>query len=317
MNARADRPERFSPDMETWHAVPDVEAGVCLGPQPLELRWSPIAPGVPSDLANASGGDHRVSGDPVPAIAEPAAPGPRRARLEALGRIAGGVAHDLNNLLGIISNLAELQLLTPRTQPAQVAELSRQIVAMSRRGAVLTRKLASIDRPHPSSPWHVQLCDGPGGFAELVRCGLGRDIDLRVEVCRDPWPVHVDPTELQFALLNLSINSHDAMPDGGTLIVSVVNTVLSREEAAALYLAAGDYVEIRVTDTGSGMSQETLGHVFEAYFSTKSESRGTGLGLSGVHEFARNAGGSMRARSEAKVGTTITMFLPRDATAGT
>lgn len=292
MNARADRPERFSKDVESRSAGPDVASGVHSGPRSLESRWGPVT-----------------------AVAEPTALDLRRARLEALGRIAGGVAHDLNNLLGVISNLAELQLLVPRAQPGKVAEVSRQIIAMSRRGAVLTRKLASIDRPNPSSPEHVHLRDGPGGFTELVRCGLGREVDLRVEIGSEPWPVHVDPTELQFAVLNLSINSHDAMPDGGTLVVSNVNSVLSHEEAGVLDLPAGEYVEIRVADNGFGMSEETLARAFEAYFSTKSESRGTGLGLFEVHEFARNAGGAMSARSEIKVGTTVTIFLPRAPTA--
>lgn len=243
----------------------------------------------------------------APAEIEPMGEARRRQTFAAIGHISGGVAHDLNNLLGIISNLAELQ--QRELLPSRIAEFSRRIVATVERGALLTKKLSSLARP--GTRCRVELADGLGNIADLVRLSAGDRVAVHIGVDADAWPVHVDASELQLAIVNLAINSGHAMPNGGMFAVTTANTVLSEERSAALHLEAGEYVEIQVTDTGTGMSAETLVRAFEPYFTTKAAGQGSGLGLAQVFAFAMSSGGAVEATSALGAGTSIRLYLPR------
>lgn len=230
-----------------------------------------------------------------------------RQRFEAVGRISPGFAHDLNNLLGIISNVAELQRGT--NDAVQNAAYSAQIASVVARCALLTRKLSSFTRP--GVPQCITLRESLGDLAHLVGYSVGPKVDVCVGVCDDTWAVRVDPLELQLALVNLAINSGHAMPDGGTLTITTANTVLSSSQSRERHVSAGEFVEIQVADNGQGMSEETLDRAFEPYFTTKSASLGSGLGLAQVQAFACAAGGGVHARSTKGTGTTVTLYLPR------
>lgn len=243
----------------------------------------------------------------LPAFVESAEHALRRQMYEAIGQISGGVAHDLNNLLGLVSNLAELQQRVDG--PSQMAEFSRQIVAAAQRGALLTQKLASLAKP--GIPCTLALPECLGTMKELLRLSAGQDVAIRLDIGTDSWPVHVDASELQLAVINLAINSGHAMPDGGTFKVTTVNSAMSDDQWKLLRLPPGDFVEIRVTDTGLGMSADTLSRAFEPYFTTKSAGKGTGLGLAQVQAFARNSGGTVQATSTLGVGSSFVLYLPR------
>ncbi len=228
-------------------------------------------------------------------------------RMEALGRLTGGVAHDFNNLLGIIGNNAHLiqrHAQAPQVQ-AQVAATLRAVEAGSR----LTQHLQRIARRRSVSPRHVALARWLPELQEMLRGFLGHGIETSVQIERDTRPVHVDPGELELALINLALNARDAMPHGGELRLRV----RSAQVGEAAGLLPGDYVLLTVGDDGQGMDAETVAHVFEPFFTTKPMGKGTGLGLSQVHGFCVQAGGTARMDSTPGLGTTVTLVLPAAA----
>ena len=236
-------------------------------------------------------------------------------RVEALGRLTGGVAHDFNNLLGIISNSAHLISRHPMAGELEVPlGATRRAVQTGHR---LTQHLLNFAGRKPVSPAAVQLHGFLPEVLELIRNVMGRRIELSVKVAPDTAPVLADVAELELALLNLSLNARDAMPQGGELQLAARNaTAEDREDFADLSgVAPGPLVLLTVRDDGIGIAPEMAVHVFEPFFTTKPFGQGSGLGLSQVHGFVSQAGGAVRLASTSGLGTTVLMLLPVAASA--
>ena len=230
-------------------------------------------------------------------------------KLEAIGQLTGGIAHDFNNLLTVIIN--GLQLLSQANEPGRCERVLRRTEEAAWRGADLTRRLLAFARRQALHPTRLELSRHIEGVRDLLCHGLREDIEVRTDVGCDIWPLEADVAALELALLNLAVNARDAMPKGGTLILSARNRPLPEGEAQRLGLAAGDYVEIGVADTGIGMSPELLDKVFEPFFTTKTDGKGTGLGLPQVYGFAKQSDGAAWVESRHGLGTTVRMLLPR------
>jgi PAS domain S-box-containing protein len=232
-------------------------------------------------------------------------------KMEAIGQLTGGIAHDFNNMLSVmIGNLDLLETMLAENEVALKRVRTAQKSAM--RGADLTRRLLAFSRKEELSPSPVVLEDAVHGLVELAARALGPEIKVTTH-CDPSLPrVNVDPSRLESALLNLVVNARDAMPKGGTLILSADLVTVEASHPAVLTgeLNAGSYGCVAVSDTGHGMTRETLEHVFEPFFTTKPRGRGTGLGLSMVYGFARQSGGAARIYSEQGYGTTVSLYLP-------
>ncbi len=231
-------------------------------------------------------------------------------RLEALGRITGGVAHDFNNLLMIVQGSAEL--LKRRAGDDRTAALADAIIAAGHRGQTLTRQLLAFGRRSSHQPVSFCLQDRADEIRALLGQAVKNEVAVDLEIAPGAWPVHADPDALEMALINLAVNARDAMPEGGRLTVGAVNAVLAkgRDEGTGLI---GDYVALSATDTGVGIPEERLAQVFEPFFTTKPPGKGTGLGLSQVYGFAKQSNGAVTIRSRVGEGATITLYLPRGA----
>ncbi|TCH96464.1 response regulator [Roseococcus sp. SYP-B2431] len=229
-------------------------------------------------------------------------------KIEAIGQLTGGVAHDFNNLLQVISggiSLLELGIEEERRQ--RVLEGMRQAAD---RGASLTRQLLSFSRRQALRSESVDLRRQIEGMRELLERTLRGGGRIRLHFAADLWSAMVDPVELELAVLNLCANARDAMPAGGTIIISGDNEAgLDRDGLR------GDFVRLAVTDTGAGMSEEVQARAFEPFFTTKGVGEGSGLGLPQVYGFARQSGGSVAIESIPGRGTTVTLLLPRAQTA--
>jgi len=230
-------------------------------------------------------------------------------KLEMIGQLTGGIAHDFNNLLTAV--LTNLDLLRKRLECASenAPDLERLIAGAiqgAERGASLTQRLLAFARRQDLEIRDVDLAALVGGMTDL----LARSVGPRVEVCIDAPPdlpaARADPSQLELVLLNLAVNAGDAMPDGGTLTIALDAAEASDQNG----LAAGEYLRIRVSDTGVGMEPETLQRAIEPFFSTKEIGKGTGLGLSMVHGFAAQLGGTFRLSSTPNEGTTAELWLP-------
>lgn len=232
-------------------------------------------------------------------------------RLQAMGQLTGGIAHDFNNLLTVV--MANLELAKARL-PADSEIVPRIDRAMwgAGRGASLTQQLLAFARKQALVPMPIDLSAMLPDMTNLLRRTLGEHIEVRTVDAAGLWPAMADPAQVESALLNLSLNARDAMPSGGRLTIEVANKVLDADYARQhVEVAAGDYVMLAVSDTGSGMSPEVLARVFEPFFTTKGEGRGTGLGLAMVHGFAKQSGGHVKIYSEVGEGTTVRLYLPR------
>jgi signal transduction histidine kinase/CheY-like chemotaxis protein len=225
-------------------------------------------------------------------------------KMEAIGRMTGGVAHDFNNLLMIASS--GLELLERTEDPARRRILKDGIRQAVDRGASLTRQLLAFSRRTPLNPEVVSLSDRIEGMRVLLDRSLREDVTVRLDLPAGLWPVEVDPGQLELAVLNLAVNARDAMPEGGRISLSAEN--LPGLDDGVL---SGDFVRLRIADTGSGMSPETVSRVFEPFFTTKEVGKGTGLGLSQVYGFLQASGGDVRIESRLGEGTTLSLYLPR------
>ncbi|MCW7537023.1 ATP-binding protein [Aquabacterium sp. A7-Y] len=232
-------------------------------------------------------------------------------KLEALGRLTGGVAHDFNNLLQVIGN--SLHLLKRLTSGNATAQrwlgVADNAVA---NGSKLTGQLLAFARRQPLEPRTLALGRVMRGMNDLLRRVLGETVELEVKVADDLWNTFADPSQLENVVLNLAINARDAMGEAGKLTVACENAVLDEHYARSQAdVRPGEYVLLAVTDTGSGMPPEVLERAFEPFFSTKPEGVGTGLGLSMVYGFVTQSGGHVKIYSEPGHGTTVKVFLPR------
>jgi PAS domain S-box-containing protein len=226
-------------------------------------------------------------------------------KMEAIGQITGGVAHDFNNLLMAV--LANLELLNKRMGDADptLHRLIDGAMQGAQRGAALTQRLLAFARRQELRMEAVDVGKLLRGMSNLIERSIGPRIALRLDVADLP-PAHVDPNQLELAVLNLAVNARDAMPEGGALTIAAQRCEAQEE----VDLAPGGYVCIRVTDTGTGMDAETLKRAIEPFFSTKDVGKGTGLGLSMVHGLAMQTGGTLRLTSEPGIGTAAEIWLP-------
>lgn len=234
-------------------------------------------------------------------------------KLQSIGRLAGGVAHDFNNLLTAILGNAELALLD--LEPNHPARASIGEITKAAEGAArLTRQLLSFARRQMVEPVLLDLSVVVDGSLEMLRRLLGEDIQIAAVFDDHLGIVEADPGQIQQVLVNLTVNARDAMPEGGHVIIETANEVIADEYASTRpEIAAGRYVTLSVTDTGTGMSEEVLSHLFEPFFTTKPQGSGTGLGLATCHGIVKQSGGHIWIHSELGQGTTVTILLPQVA----
>lgn len=232
-------------------------------------------------------------------------------KMEAVGQLTGGVAHDFNNLLTIISG--NLQLLQERVaEDAFTTRLVSAAAGAAKRGAELVRGLLAFSRKQVLQPRAVNLGHTVAQVLPLLERTLGENIEVAMIRGKGLWEAMADPAQLESALLNLSVNARDAMPRGGRLTIETANVELDADDAAQdPELRPGEYVMLAVSDTGTGMSAETLAHAVEPFFTTKPPGKGSGLGLSMVFGFAKQSGGHLKIYSEVGHGTSVKLFLPR------
>jgi len=234
-------------------------------------------------------------------------------KMEAIGQLTGGIAHDFNNLLTGISGA--LDLIRKRIRAGRTDGLDRFMDAAAmgvQRGAGLTHRLLAFARRQSLDTRPQDVNGLIAGLEEMLHRTLGETIACETALADDLWPALADANQFENALLNLSINARDAMPDGGLLTIETANRRITEAEAWRLQgLEAGDYVEVSVSDTGSGMSESTIAKAFDPFFTTKPIGQGTGLGLSMVYGFVKQSGGHVRLYSEVDTGTTVRLYLRR------
>ncbi|CAN5875278.1 hypothetical protein BH11PSE8_BH11PSE8_20540 [soil metagenome] len=234
-------------------------------------------------------------------------------KMEAVGQLTGGIAHDFNNLLAGIS--ASLQVLQTRLRQGKLDNVERYITMGQeavKRAAALTQRLLAFARRQTLDPKPTDVNRLIAGMEELVRRTVGPSVELEVVRAGGLWATKIDPSQLENALLNLCSNARDAMlPNGGRLTIETANKWLDERAATERELPPGQYVSLCATDTGCGMSAETIKRVFDPFFTTKPLGQGTGLGLSMVYGFVRQSGGQIRIYSEVGKGTTMCLYLPR------
>jgi signal transduction histidine kinase len=228
-------------------------------------------------------------------------------KMSAIGQLAGGLAHDFNNLLTVI--IGNLGALRDRLDEDQVREFVAPAVRASYRGVNITRRLLAFARQQALEPAAVDVPALVASTAELLRRSLPGNIALSFSAAPGGWPAQVDAAQLENAIVNLALNARDAMPDGGTLAIRTAYPRLGERERGAL--PAGDYVEIAVVDSGTGIAPEVRGRVLEPFFTTKPFGAGSGLGLPMVFGFVRQSGGDLAIASEVGRGTAVTLVLPR------
>ncbi|KNG92185.1 PAS domain S-box protein [Pseudaestuariivita atlantica] len=231
-------------------------------------------------------------------------------KMDAIGQLTGGVAHDFNNLLTVI--LGNLELIEIQMGEFEHSDLLNEAMEAAELGARLTERLLSFARRSPLEPRVVELNGLISGLSDMLRRTLGATIELKTVLSDAPWTVKVDPTQFESAIVNLAVNARDAMPGGGRLVVETRNMALDEDYVAdELQLSPDNYVQVSVTDTGTGMPADVIRRVFEPFYTTKDIGEGTGLGLSMVYGFGKQSGGHVTIYSELGTGTTINLYLPR------
>jgi signal transduction histidine kinase/CheY-like chemotaxis protein len=228
-------------------------------------------------------------------------------KMEAIGQLTGGIAHDFNNLLTIASG--SLEMLEARVSDEKSLHLLQNAQSAISRGAKLTTSLLAFARKQRLEPVLANLNSVIIEMDEMVRRSLGPSVEIRHAFASELWPVQIDLSQIETALLNIAINARDAMPGGGILLFETANVSACPPEE----MAGRDCVLVSVHDTGTGMSPDVMEHAFEPFFTTKEVGRGTGLGLSMVFGVVHQSGGVVRLRSELARGTTVLIYLPRAA----
>jgi len=228
-------------------------------------------------------------------------------KIEVMGQLVGGVAHDFNNLLMVV--IGNLDMLSRRVAPdPKLLRLIEGAMQGARRGAALTQRLLAFARRQDLQPRPTDLIGLVAGMSALIERSVGPMVELVIEAPERLPAVRIDPNQLEMALLNLAVNARDAMPDGGTLSLSLATERLGDGNAQGLQ--PGDYVRLTVADTGTGMDEATLTQAIEPFFSTKGVGKGTGLGLSMVHGLAQQSGGTFRLESRLGEGARAELWLP-------
>jgi signal transduction histidine kinase/DNA-binding response OmpR family regulator len=235
----------------------------------------------------------------------------RAQKMESVGRLAGGVAHDFNNLTSVIMGRAETALAKISPEQAVYHDL-QEILKAAQRSADLTRQLLAFARKQTISPLVLDLNVTISSMFEMFQRLIGEEIDLMWQPTPDVWHVQIDPSQIDQILANLLVNARDAIDGVGTVTIETSNVVIDKAASSARPgLAAGEYAMLAVSDSGSGMDRETLAHLFEPFFTTKETGKGTGLGLATVYGIIRQNNGYIDVRSEPGRGTTFRVYLPR------
>jgi signal transduction histidine kinase len=251
--------------------------------------------------------EHRVEADKLQLEAQL-----RQAqKMEAVGQLTGGIAHDFNNLLGII--IGNLDIAAERAKPDPIMRESiEEALGGALRGAQLTRRLLAFSRNQPLQPAIIDLNKGLPQIAGMLGRVIGEQILVELHPGGHLWPALADPAQMDEAILNLAINARDAMPNGGTLSIETANARLDSGYASRhAEVTPGDYVQLSISDTGTGMSPDVIDRCFEPFFTTKGIEKGTGLGLSMVYGFVKQSGGHIKVYSELGHGTSVKIYLPR------
>jgi signal transduction histidine kinase len=238
-------------------------------------------------------------------------------KMEAIGQLTGGVAHDFNNILHvIIGNVESMQRRIAgndiRRSDAAFVRLTEAALRAAERAATLTSQLLAFSRRQPLAPKALEVNRLVAGMSDLLRRTLGETIGIETVLAGGLWRISADPNQLESALLNLAVNARDAMPGGGKLTIETANAHIDETYARSEQdVSAGQYVMIAVTDAGTGMSKDVMAQAFDPFFTTKEVGRGTGLGLSQVYGFVKQSGGHVRIYSEPGEGTSVKLYLPR------
>ena len=232
-------------------------------------------------------------------------------KMEAIGQLTGGIAHDFNNMLAVI--ISALGLVKKRVAAGNmdIGRLVDSAVDGANRAATLTKRLTAFSRQSTLDPQPVNCNKFVATMSDLISRSLGATVKIETVLGGGLWLTNVDASQLENALLNLAVNARDAMPEGGNLTIETSNAFLDERYGRANAIAPGQYVQISLTDNGSGMSPDIVARAFDPFFTTKAVGKGTGLGLSQVHGFVRQSGGHVKIYSEPGQGTTIKIYLPR------
>jgi len=232
-------------------------------------------------------------------------------KMEAVGQLTGGVAHDFNNILTVITGTIEILGDAVKDRP-HLAQITSLISAAAARGADLTQHLLAFARRQPLQPRNTDVNTLIIDAARLLRPTLGEQIEIESMLAHDSAPALIDPSQLSTAILNLALNARDAMPDGGKLTLETKNVVLDDDYAGMNSdVKPGHYVMIAVSDTGTGIPANLIDKVFEPFFTTKDVGKGSGLGLSMVYGFVKQSNGHIKIYSEEGHGTTVKLYLPQ------
>jgi PAS domain S-box-containing protein len=275
-------------------------------------RWISWHTSMESELVYAYGRDITAENQAAAELARTQEALRQSQKMEAIGQLTGGIAHDFNNMLAIVIGSLDITRRRLRRGEAGVERYLENAHEGATRAATLTQRLLAFSRQSPLSPRVLDLNGLVARMSELLQSTLGERIGLETALAGGLWLTHVDPNQLESAILNLAVNARDAMPGGGKLTVETANMYLDdRYVAREIGLTPGQYVMVAVTDVGTGMAPEIVQKVFDPFFTTKSVGKGTGLGLSMVYGFARQSGGHVRIYSEVGRGTTVKLYLPR------
>ena len=231
-------------------------------------------------------------------------------KMEAVGQLTGGIAHDFNNLLLVITG--NLELLEPRLLDDESRALLKEAQDAAALGSKLTDQLLTFARRRHMDAHVIQLNDLVVSVTDMLRRTLGEHITLSTSLAREVWATRADPGQFQSAIVNMAVNARDAMAQGGKLVVETRNMVFDEQHADFhSELQPGEYVQLSISDSGTGMPPDVRDRVFEPFFTTKEKGRGTGLGLAMVYGFVKQSGGHVTIYSEVGHGTTINLYLPR------
>jgi signal transduction histidine kinase len=228
-------------------------------------------------------------------------------KMEALGDMTAGICHDFNNVIQAICG--SLDLLLEQVEDEQLAKLADAALSAAGRSVDLMRKLVSFARSSELQPVEIDMNRHVEGLADVLRSSVGRNIDVQTKLDPTIGTVYLDPSELDAAILNLAVNARDAMPRGGSLRLATYEA--DAETARGAGLAGGRFVALEVADTGEGIPEAIRDRIFEPYFTTKAEGRGTGLGLAMIYGFVSQSGGQILMHSKEGQGTTFTLLFPR------
>jgi nitrogen-specific signal transduction histidine kinase/CheY-like chemotaxis protein len=234
-------------------------------------------------------------------------------KMEAVGRLAGGVAHDFNNLLTVISSCTDF-ILDDRTLAEEHRDDLTEVKKATDRATSLTRQLLALGRTQVLRPSTINLNGRLAELLPMLKRLFETTIEIKIEAAPGLWAVRADPGQIEQVLLNLALNARDAMPEGGILTFSTENSVVVAEQAdpsREYTMNSGDYVLLRVQDTGVGMDENTQRKIFEPFFTTKDVGKGTGLGLATAYGIVKQSGGYIKVRSAPGTGTEFLIYLPR------